>query len=137
MKAFLAKAKRPAENSALSVVHVIAGASPEETKKLRTDRAEKIRLMSKSDFEADKDALMLELSTLKGLEPGWCNEAAGIVRTRDGAIHEVTREGQGKRRAVAWTYVAKIVGAAVHCVVCLLCFLEVQMYCYFVYITCF
>ena len=61
---------------------ILSGSSPEDTKRLRADRAESIRQLSPGDFEKEKDALLLELKTLKGVEPGWCNEAAGVIRTK-------------------------------------------------------
>ena len=103
----------------------ITGASPEETKRLRGERAEQIKSLSAADFNANKAALIAELKTIKNVDSGWCNEAAGILRTRKGAICEVIRENQSKRRSIAWSYVISFLGAVTHAVICLQCFLEV------------
>ena len=104
---------------------ILTGATAEDTKRLRADRAQIIRELPLEDFEKNKVALMEELKTLKGVEPGWCNEAAGIMRTKDGNICEVNKIGLKDKRAVAWTYVIAILGAAAHAVICLICFAQV------------
>lgn len=131
MRAFLkrgqeklaAEASSPSgkEQGAITIV----AASLEETKKLRVERADQIRALSATDFNANKDALMAELKTLRGVPSGWCNEAAGIFRTRNGNIYEQERGSSSKRRSVAWDYVITFIGAVAHAVVCALCFSEV------------
>ena len=103
----------------------ISGSTLEETKRLRTDRADQIRSLSLQEFLEQKGPLMGELRLLRGVESGWCHEAGGVLRTKDQHIYEVRSEGQHGKRAVAWTYVIGVIGAALHTVVCLLCFGEV------------
>ena len=102
----------------------LVGADSRETKKLRTDRAAAIRALPAADVIANKDAIIKELISLRGVEPGWCHEEAGIMRSADGRVYEVTSSFE-KRRAVAWKYVVSVIGAAAHLVICLLCFREV------------
>jgi hypothetical protein len=94
---------------------------------MRTDRAEQIRSLPLRDFEANKISLMEELKTLRGVDPGWCNEAAGVLRTTEGRVYEV-RNVFSSRRAVAWSYVVAIISSTLHLVVCLLCFGEVYLF---------
>jgi len=107
-------------------INLVSGSNPEETKRLRGERAEQIKSLSAADFRANQVALIAELKSLKGVDSGWCNEAAGILRARNtGAIYEVIRDTQSKRRSVAWSYVISFVGAMTNAVICLQCFLEV------------
>ena len=101
---------------------------------MRSDRAATIRAMTAADFAAQKDELVKELASLRGVEPGWCHEEAGIIRTTDGSICEVSRTADSKRRAVAWTFVVGVINAVGNVVICLLCFKQVFPFIsYFVY----
>jgi hypothetical protein len=69
----LASGSSPAEETPAPLV---VGQTPEETKRLRSDRAATIRAMTAADFAAQKDELVKELASLRGVEPGWCHEEA-------------------------------------------------------------
>ena len=115
----------PPEPSLAAASAGLSGLTAEETKRLRSDRADQIKRLTLQDFLAQKGPLKEELASLRGVECGWCHEAGGVLRTKDQHIYEVRREGQHGKRAVAWTYVTGVSGAALHTVVCLLCFGEV------------
>ena len=131
MKAFLKRgaerlaAEAPSPGAKEQGAVATVAASPEDTKRLRLERADQIRALTATEFDANKEALIAELKSLKGIDCGWCNEAAGVFRTRDGSIHEVDKGVSTKRRSVAWDYVIFYIGAVGHAVVCALCFLEV------------
>ena len=68
-------AEAPSPAAEEQTVVAIVAASPEDTKKLRLERADQIRVLSATDFDVNKDALIAELKTLKSVDCGWCNKA--------------------------------------------------------------